>query len=61
MNCPAVIKDKLAGVKEPQSKTADLASVVRVDLIKFFKDLGNFFLADSGAVVGNRQGELPVL
>ena len=55
MNCTTVITDKLTGVKESQAKTTDLASVMRVDLIKFLEDLGCFFLGHSWAVIGNRQ------
>ena len=55
MNCATVITDKLTGVKEPQAKTTDLASAMRVDLIKLLEDLGCLVLGNSWSVIGNRQ------
>ena len=55
MNCATVITDKFTGVKEPQAKTTDLTSAMRVDLIKLLEDLGFFFLGNSWPVIGNRQ------
>ncbi len=46
-----MIADELSGVEKAQAEAANLAGMVRVDLIEFFKDLGNLFRGDARAII----------